>query len=80
MYIYHLYLCMYFNHLYLFIYGYHLYLCMYFYNLYLEVSSEVAAEQGDLTARKVGEVVTTTFSAVASALDYPLGILIILNK
>ncbi|BFZ11581.1 hypothetical protein BsWGS_14619 [Bradybaena similaris] len=40
-----------------------------------EVSSELAAEQGDLTARKVGEVVTTTFSVVASALDYPLGVI-----
>lgn len=38
-----------------------------------EINSEESPQQVALTARKVGEVVTSTFSAVASALDYPIG-------
>ncbi|XP_059162270.1 zinc finger FYVE domain-containing protein 1-like isoform X2 [Physella acuta] len=40
-----------------------------------EINSEESPQQVALTARKVGEVVTSTFSAVASALDYPIGVI-----
>lgn len=37
------------------------------------MDTDVTVEQAALTARKVGEVVTSTFGAVISALDYPIG-------
>ncbi|KAK6998031.1 Zinc finger FYVE domain-containing protein 1 [Biomphalaria glabrata] len=40
-----------------------------------ETEAVVDSEGTALTARKVGEAVTMTFSVVASALDYPIGII-----
>ncbi|CAL1541626.1 unnamed protein product [Lymnaea stagnalis] len=40
-----------------------------------ETVDEASSEKAALTARKVGEAVTSTFSVVASALDYPIGMI-----
>ncbi|BFZ06936.1 hypothetical protein BsWGS_09976 [Bradybaena similaris] len=40
-----------------------------------ERHSDVTVEQADLTARKVGEAVSSTFSVVVSALDYSIGMI-----
>ncbi|CAG5126834.1 unnamed protein product [Candidula unifasciata] len=40
-----------------------------------ETDSGVAVEPADLTARRVGEAVSSTFSAVVSALDYSIGMI-----